>query len=1377
VEEFHLGKGPAMATIKDESVGVAEASNANPIVKTNSEPKAVSIRKLFKYSDNLDIFLVVLGGIGGIGTGIMLPLFSIFLGDLYDDFQFATTDDAVNEAGDKYAKIFAWLALASFVAGIFQVAAFTWMSERMTLRIRKLYLNSILKQEISYFDMTVGGELASRIAENTVVIREGIGEKFGTLFQFSAMFLGGYVIGFIYEWRLTLVTLAPAPLLALGGMLMATFMAEATSGGLGAYARAGGIAEECFSMIRVVQSFSIEGRAMKRYTSALGEAEASGIKKSRAQGLGMGFTMGVYFLVYALAFWFGVQLVEKSANDAAEEYPPGWQPYNDSFLEQYCQVDQVITPEVSSMLQCITNNFNENFTLNVPADVCSCFQCNCGCTVAGTDCTTGGTILLVFFAVIIGSFSLGQAAPGVTALLNARAAAAKIYETIDRIPEIDVSSESGQVVTSLAGNFTFEDVTFRYPARPDVVIFRDFNLTIEKNKTIALVGGSGCGKSTVVALLQRFYDPERGRVAFEGTNIRDFNLASFRSNIGLVGQEPVLFATSISKNIAYGAAPGVQPTHEDIEAAAKAANAHDFISELPDGFNTFVGERGSTLSGGQKQRIAIARAIIRDPSLLILDEATSALDSTSERVVQGALDQLLQAKARTTVVIAHRLSTVRNADKIVVLGALEGVLEEGSHDELIAKDGFYSALHAAAQRSEARGGSVNINALLQEDEEIRERFSSNVSAGSKEETERRSSRMEVEESASVRSPSLHEVDVEKGVPQMKADVAEEGPSQTKKEELYTVPMHRIFKYAKGEKVLLLPGLLAAAVNGSAMPVFAILFAEISNVYFFPTQELVQDAANKFSIYFVIFAIVIGIGYVTQFWTFGVVGERMTTRLRTELFEAFLRQEIGYFDLKENSVGALTSKLATDAAVVKASVTDRLGLIVMNAVTMVVGLTIAFIYGWQLSLVLLALLPLIVIGGAMQLLVLGGLAKEDDKALADAGQVLSESIQGIRTVTAFNLRKKIVTLYDSFLVGPSKLGAKKGTTAGFAFGFSQGVLFIVYSVAFFYGSRLISDGVFGFEDLIKVFFAVVMMGFGIGQSVAMAPDVAKASVGISNVFRVIDRESKIDASNKGGIREEGVLSNDIVFKDVVFTYPSRPEVQIYNQMNLTIEGGKTVALVGSSGSGKSTAIALAERFYDPDSGSVLVRGVDLKDADLSWLRHQIGYVQQEGQLFDTTIFENIAYGVPPAEGRENDPVAQEMVEEAAKKANAHSFISEFPDGYQTKVGAAGSQLSGGQRQRVCLARCLIRSPKILLLDEATSALDNDSQRVVQDALDQMIQDLKATTIIIAHRLTTIMDCDKIVVFSHGVPVESGTHSELLEKNGAYTALWKAQENKD
>ena len=937
---------------------------------------------------------------------------------------------------------------------------------------------------------------------------------------------------------------------------------------------------------------------------------------------------------------------------------------------------------------------------------------------------------------------------------------------INRVPDIDSESDEGVKLEHLKGEIKLENVTFAFPSRPDVDVFSGLNLEIKSGETVALVGGSGCGKSTVTQLVQRFYDPKVGTVLIDGHDLKTLSLPYFRNQVGLVGQEvsvlsrsiilplrltiillqPVLFATTIANNIANGAPTGVIVTEEQVHAAAKAANAYDFIMEFPNGFETYVAGSGMSLSGGQKQRIAIARALIRNPSILILDEATSALDNESEHVVQQALDKLMVSKARTTIVIAHRLSTIRNANKIVVLG--EGsVLEEGTHDELMQKGGHYAALESAANRS-------------QETPELSKAMSLGEVGPQKSHGSYGSDITDLERKASDSvAVTIKQV----------SEAGEETEEPTEKEK--SISWKRLFKYSAPEKWYYIPAMLCALGNGIIMPAFAFIFSRFLDIYYYPTSALIAENASIYALLFVGLAFYMAIVVGFQNYLFGLIGERMTTRVRAALFQALLIQEVGYYDLKENSVGAVTGKLSSDAAMVKAGLSDRLGLTVQNLFTLVAGLGIAFYFGWKLTLILLSLLPLMILAGSLEMAAAAGYAKADDTLMAEANQVLSESIGGIRTVTSFNSRKRIVKLYKKLLAGPKQLGVKKGVVGGLSFGISQGILFTMYSLAIYVGGWLIEvDGEnYTFDTFFLVFFAIMMTGTGMGQAAAAGGDIGKAGNAAKNVFRVVDRQSKINPYDTSGAMQLSDKPQDITFKSVSFKYPSR-EALVLDDFNLRIKAGSTVALVGQSGSGKSTIVSLVDRFYDPLQGTVSLGGLNLTSINLQLLRSRIGFVSQEPKLFASTIFENIAVGIPPGEA-----VTKEKVEDAAKAANAHDFISSFPDKYNTHVGAKGAQLSGGQKQRIAIARAIIRNPKILLLDEATSALDNESEKVVQKALDDLMvkQGSSTTTIVIAHRLSTVENVDEIVVMDHGKVVERGRHKDLLAKKEVYFKLYNAQ----
>jgi ATP-binding cassette subfamily B (MDR/TAP) protein 1 len=514
--------------------------------------------------------------------------------------------------------------------------------------------------------------------------------------------------------------------------------------------------------------------------------------------------------------------------------------------------------------------------------------------------------------------------------------------------------------------------------------------------------------------------------------------------------------------------------------------------------------------------------------------------------------------------------------------------------------------------------------------------------------------------------------------------------------------------------------------------------------------------------FVVIGVAMFLANVGQSSMFGMAGERLTMRLRRNCFQAIIRNDIGWFDDPKHSTGILTSRLASDTELIQGLLGTRLGLNVQNFTTIIAGLVIAFLYQWKLTLVVLALSPLIMFANFMQMYSAKGFQVKREKATTHANQVAGDSIGAIRTVAAFTNEEQILQKYKMRLQGPTRLGVKASQTTGALMGVGQLFMFGSYCVAFWFGGRLIRDKEADFLDVMTVFMAIVMSAMSVGQSASFVPNATKAKVAASNVFKIIDTVPPIDSSSEAGERL-GQVRGDVEFRDVAFTYPQRLDAPVFTGLNLKIKHGSVVALVGQSGSGKSTCIQLLERFYDPASGTVSLDGTDIKKLNVKWMRQQIGLVGQEPVLFVGTIAENISYGKPGA--------TQSEIEAAAMKANAHNFIMEFPDKYNTQVGERGAQMSGGQKQRIAIARAIIKDPKILLLDEATSALDTESEKVVQEALDTAMKG--RTTIIVAHRLSTIMGADQIAVVNKGKIVELGTHQQLVDLNGIYFNLVQRQ----
>ncbi|KAG9306772.1 hypothetical protein G9A89_005672 [Geosiphon pyriformis] len=955
---------------------------------------------------------------------------------------------------------------------------------------------------------------------------------------------------------------------------------------------------------------------------------------------------------------------------------------------------------------------------------------------------TGDQVLNVFFAIIIGAFSLGNASPNFSSVGNALGAAAKLFAMIDRVPPIDSASEQGKILvkSDVRGQIEFKNINFHYPQRPDVPILKNFNLTIEAGQTVALVGSSGSGKSTIISLLERFYDPISGSVSLDGVDLKNVNIQSLRTQIGLVGQEPVLFPESIAQNIKWGGiSDGPEPTLEEVIEASKKANAHEFVIDLPDQYNSMVGEKGALLSGGQKQRIAIARALIKDPAILLLDEATSALDTESERLVQDALDAA--STNRTTVVVAHRLSTIKNADKIVVMQKGE-IMEIGRHDELIEREGIYYGLVKAQELKTKRDAHDDNDS---DDEE-------SISSQNGETI------IEMDEK---KKQFLRRMSTKASTVKSNEEIIADDYEQKSKEKLLLI---RVFKMNLPEWPIIIFGILGAAVNGAIMPLFSLVFSTILQI-FSKTDDLPQmrKDANFWAAMFVVLAGVALVANFLQMGLFSISGERLTKRVRALTFEAIIRQEIAFFDEEKNSTGALTSKLATDASKVEGLTGGIMGSIISLFSNTVTGLVIAFVIGWKLAAVVLASSPAIVASGLLQMKALAGYGASTRKAYEQSGGIVQQSVSNMRTISALTREGTFKRMYEESLEKPHKMTLKGSIYSSIGFGLSQGLLFFVWTLAFWYGSRLLGNQEYTLEQMLRVLFAIIFTAMSLGQLSAFAPNTAKAKISAISIFEILDRRSKIDTTENEGKERPTPVTGEVSISLAKFNYPARPETKILRGLDMRVKSGKTVALVGGSGSGKSTVVSLLLRYYDVLSGSVKAEGVDVRDWNLEYLRSNMAIVGQEPVLFDLTIGENIAYG--------KEGCTQKEIEAAAKDANIHNFISSLPLGYNTPVGEKGTQLSGGQKQRVAIARALIRNPKLLLLDEATSALDSESEKVVQNALDLAAKG--RTTVTIAHRLSTIQNADLILVVKKGKVIEQGKHLDLIQQHGLYYELVNKQ----
>ncbi|THH28698.1 hypothetical protein EUX98_g5479 [Antrodiella citrinella] len=969
-----------------------------------------------------------------------------------------------------------------------------------------------------------------------------------------------------------------------------------------------------------------------------------------------------------------------------------------------------------------------------------------GTTLINEGHATAGIVINVFLAILIGSFSLALLAPEMQAITHGRGAAAKLYATIDRVPTIDSASPDGLKPEKCLGEITLENVDFNYPSRPDVPIVKNLSINFPAGKTAALVGASGSGKSTVISLVERFYDPMSGSVKLDGVDVRDLNLKWLRSQIGLVSQEPTLFATTIKGNVAHGLInTAYEHVSEDekfalIKEACIKANADGFISNLPLGYDTMVGERGFLLSGGQKQRVAIARAIVSDPRILLLDEATSALDTQSEGVVQDALDKA--AAGRTTITIAHRLSTIKDANRIYVVGG-GVILESGTHDELLQDlNGPYARLVSAQKlrdsrekRGDGEDDGDETAASGDDHEDLEKKATEEVPLGRT--STRRSGRS------------------------LASEALEAKKSQTEKAKDYTLPylFYRMGKINRDGWKKYLFGIIAAIMTGLVYPAFGIVYAKGVNGFADLGSHQRRHDGDRNALWLFVIALISMITIGVQNFFFASSAADLTSKLRSLSFRAILRQDIEYFDKDENSTGQLTSALSDNPQKINGLAGVTLGAIVQSVSTLIGGFIVGCAFAWQLGLVGIACTPLLVSAGYIRLRVVVLKDQQNKKSHESSAQLACEAAASIRTVASLTREEDCCNIYSESLEEPLRISNRSAIWSNLVYALSQSMSFYVIALVFWYGSLLVSRQEVStfhfFIGLMSTTFAAIQAG----NVFSFVPDVSSAQTAAADIIALLDSTPEIDSEATDGEIPNNVQGR-IRFEGVHFRYPTRAAVRVLRDLNLTVEPGTYIALVGASGCGKSTTIQLIERFYDPLVGTVYLDDKPISELNVAEYRKHIALVSQEPTLYAGTVRFNILLGAT----KPHSEITQQEIEEACRNANILEFIESLPDRFDTEVGGKGSQLSGGQKQRIAIARALLRNPKVLLLDEATSALDSNSEKVVQEALDRAAKG--RTTIAIAHRLSTIQNADCIYFIKEGAVSESGTHDQLLALKGDY-----------
>ncbi|KAJ4377256.1 hypothetical protein N0V83_000079 [Neocucurbitaria cava] len=965
------------------------------------------------------------------------------------------------------------------------------------------------------------------------------------------------------------------------------------------------------------------------------------------------------------------------------------------------------------------------------------------------------TLIVVLMSILTMLAHISAVTVPLTAVSNAINAASILFTIIDAPKPSTIGLQGDQV--PLDAEIVLENVKFAYPSRLDMKILDGLNLHIPAGKTTAIIGPSGSGKSTITALILRWYQlggvdelskySRNGTIKIGAMNLNDIDLHWWRTQIGIVQQEPFLFNMTIFQNVEYGLVgtkweyENDQVKKEMVIAACKEACAHEFIQMLPEGYATSVGDSGFQMSGGQRQRISIARAIVRQPKILLFDEATSALDVTSERLVQEALDRV--SENRTTVVIAHRLSTIKHADKIVVV-AKGKVVQQGTHETLLKDEGgAYSKLVNAQ--------SLARTAPQLEDDDILE--------------EKKAKRESV-----LADKESYETLVDSVITKVDED---EKPSPPPAQPSIFWSFGMLLAEQKRNWISYAIILVAAMGAAASNPIQAYLFARLISSFAYWGEQL--RVTNSFlCLMLVTVAVGVGASYFTLGWISNDVSIRTVSFYRKEYFRNMITRQISFFDDPSNSIGLLTARIGTDPTQLQQLLGINMAMVSISVFSLIGCITVAVFFHWKFALVVIfSSLPIILAGGWYRVRHEVKFEARNNAVFAESARFAAEAIGAMRTVASLTLESAICEKYDALLKTHILKSWKEARISCMVFAASDSLILLCMAFALWYGGTLLANFEIQAFNFLVVYLAIIQGGLAAGQWLSFGPNIAQVSAAAARIRAMRSKDSDIEDAVSTQYQENNRWTlpatllwkgADVELRNVWFTYPTR-NIPVLRGLSISIQHGQFAAIVGHSGSGKSTVFALLERFYQPQRGTIWYNGEDTSKVPLKVLRKRMSLVAQEPYLFRGGIRENVLLGV-----EEND-VSEETLHQACQDAGIHSFITSLPDGYNTDVGTSGVSLSGGQKQRLSIARALIRDPSVLLLDEATSGLDSETEKQVQAALEEAIKG--RTMIVVAHRLATVQNADVIFVMDQGRVVEQGNHASLLSRKGTYWQLCEAQ----
>ncbi|KAJ7152997.1 P-loop containing nucleoside triphosphate hydrolase protein, partial [Mycena filopes] len=1321
--------GDAYDPRSSEDYESASASETDFLIQTESgaKPAFASRWPLFSLlSRQQRLSLLLPAIISSVFAGGIAPFMTIVIGHAFDAFsKFSTTPNPSKDLLVHHVGLAA-LQLVALAVGSFMLSSLTsylWIltGEHNVLELRKRVYASIASKDMMWFDSRVSedalpsdedqgpigaGGLMAQFSRETDEVRSASSLATGRIIEYLTTCITCLILAFTRSYSLTLVILSAVPVLVI---IQAS--SQAVAGPLLGIERqqtavAATLVDRAVTStgISTVKAFNAAAHEQRALSAVLNRIETAVWKLVAVWGFTSGLAQFVMMGMFVQGFWFGARVVKSGSIGA-------------------------------------------------------------------------GDVMAVFWACLMATTNLQLCIPQFILLSKGKFALTSLLALVDAH-----DATEAPIPVACTADILLRDVSFAYPSRPAVPILRAVTLALPAHKTTFIVGPSGCGKSTIAHLLAGLYAPQSGAILVD-----DWVLADVRAlDVAVVGQGQActLFDLSVHDNVALGRGDAGFVDRAEVEDVCRRVLMDEFISGLPDGYETMLGTDGASLSGGQKQRLALARVMLRDPDVLVLDEATSALDPTSRVAVFDAIRRWRQG--RTTIVITHDLAQI-GADDFVYVFQDGCVVENGCRLDLDASMcSIFGSMAPPATESPLRRehplpslltsqapspilssrvlpfGHLSLPALSAAPSALtrvaRVAQSSDLASFSWRRTPSpykpisplstvltRPLSLRFTPSDAVFTKEQHafsDIKVQVASPPSTAEAGSSSIWALLREIYPTIP----------HKPLVLLGLATCLLSGATTPVFSFL---LSRLLF----EVSTGAENTHTINNT-GALVLGVAALDgllmglKYFLMQATAMAWVTRMRTAAFARVLRQDKRWFDAR--AAGALGRVLIKDGDDARELLAGVAGQVLVVGAMFGVGLLWALLAGWQLALAGFAVVPVFAAAMAAQAGVVACCELRNKRAGEEVAGRYYETISNIRGIRSMRFESVFRVQFDKAADRALSVARKGAFVEGCTYGVACGLIYLAEALLFYFGAVLVARGTYSYLQMVQVLNLVVFTVTIGSQLMAFTQRIAKSVQATRDFTELLRLPTRTDESD-GFLRPR--FDGAITFHDVGFSYPGRVDAPVLQNINLEIQPGECVAIVGASGSGKSTIAALLQRLYEPAFGSISIGLDTLRSTDVQYLRQHVSIVSQQPTLFDATIAENIAYG--------SETLAEDDVRRAAVAANVHDFIMRLPQGYDTPVGENAALVSGGQAQRLQIARALARPSKILILDECTSALDDANQAAVLDTI--RYAKVGRTTVMITHKIPVMRMCDRLLVVHEGRIAEEGTYDELIQRRGVFAAL--------